>query len=419
VKDVFAPCSLGALTVRNRIIRSATHEGMARADGGPTDDLLRIYRRLAVGGAGAIITGYVGVLQGGKTFANMRMFDSDALVSDYQSLNDALKPHGAPVILQLAHGGSHCSAKVTGRDVIGPSRRRRNEYGDVCRAASEAEIEEIIEAFVRAVVRARAAGFDGVQIHAAHGYLLSEFISPVLNKRTDHWGGPLENRMRIVTEILVRARAEVGSFPILVKISGADEFRHGLTGDDAVAIARLLRQSSCDAIEVSCGYGKFFFTVRVPAAPVDAILGLVPGYRELSPFRKRLVRLVLPFMGAVCPPLLNYNVERAALIRRHVDIPVIVVGGIRTLEDIREIVEGRGIDCVSLSRPFIIEPDIVARFQKGQPASRCINCGYCLMGVTSGALRCYYGRLPRGVTSPAAGSTSPPRSPQAGTETPG
>ena len=208
----------------------------------------------------------------------MRMFDSDDFVSDYRRMNDALKPHGAPVILQLAHGGSRCSAGVTGREVIGPSRRGRNETGDACRAATEAEIEEVIEAFCRAVSRARAAGFDGVQIHAAHGYLLSEFISPVLNKRTDRWGGPLENRMRIVTEILVRARKEVGAFPILAKISGEDEFRRGLTGDAAVAVARLLQQNSCDAIEVSSGYGEFFFTVRVPAAPVDAILGLVPGY---------------------------------------------------------------------------------------------------------------------------------------------
>jgi len=403
MKDVFAPFSLGGLTVRNRIIRSATHEGMARTDGTPTEDLLKTYRRLATGGAGAIITGYAGVLQGGRTFANMRMFDSDDSVSDYRRMNDALKPHGAPIILQLAHGGSRCSAKVTGRDVIGPSRRGRNESGDVCRAATDAEIEEIIEAFVRAVARARAAGFDGVQIHAAHGYLLSEFISPVLNKRTDRWGGPLENRMRIVTEILVRARKEVGPFPILAKISGEDEFRRGLTGDNAVAVARLLQQSSCDAIEVSCGYGEFFFTVRVPAVPVDAILGLVPGYRELSRFRKRLLRMAAPFMGAVHSPLFNYNVDRAALIRQHVDIPVIVVGGIRTLADIRTIVSERNVDCVSMSRPFIIEPDIVARFQRGQPGSRCINCGYCLMGVTSGALRCYHGKLPQRVIAPAAG----------------
>jgi len=395
MKNVFEPFTLGTLTVKNRIIRSATHEGMANPDGTPTDDLQKTYRRLAAGGAGAIITGYVGVLPGGKTFANMRMFDSDASVDVYRGLNDSLRSYGTPIILQVAHGGSLCSAKVTGHDVIGPSRRGKNEHGDSCRAATEAEIQEIVAAFVRAIVRARSAGFDGVQIHAAHGYLLSEFISPVLNKRTDRWGGPLENRMRIVTEILSRARGEVGTFPILAKISAHDEFRRGMTGDDAVAIAQLLRQNSCDAIEVSCGYGSFFLTIRVPAMPVDAVLSLVPGYRDLSALRKRLLRLVAPFMGAVRTPLFNYNVERAALIKRHVDIPVIVVGGIRTLKDVTSIVSERDIDCVSMSRPFIIEPDIVARFQKGQAGSRCINCGYCLMGVTSSPLKCYYGKIPR------------------------
>lgn len=395
VKNVFEPCSLGTLTVKNRIIRSATHEGMANADGTPTDDLLKTYRRLAAGGAGALITGYVGVLQGGKTFANMRMFDSDAYVDVYKGLNESLRGYGTPIILQIAHGGSLCSAKVTGHDVIGPSQRGKNQYGDSCRAATEAEIQEVIAAFVRSIVRARAAGFDGVQIHAAHGYLLSEFISPVLNKRTDRWGGPLDHRMRIVTEILSRARCEVGTFPILVKISAHDEFRRGLTEDDAIAIAQLLQQSSCDAIEVSCGYGKFFDTVRVPAMPVDAVLSLVPGYRDLPSFRKRLLRLVAPFMGAVRTPLFNYNVDRAALIKQRVDIPVIVVGGIRTLKDVTSIVSERNVDCVSMSRPFIIEPDIVARFQKGQAGSRCINCGYCLMGVTSSPLKCYYGKIPR------------------------
>ena len=144
MKDVFEPCSLGTLTVKNRIIRSATHEGMAHADGTPTDDLQKTYRRLAAGGAGAIITGYVGVHQGGKTFANMRMFDSDASVDASKGMNDALKEYGTPIILQIAHGGSRCSAKVTGRDVIGPSRRGKNDHGDVCRAATEAEIQEVI-----------------------------------------------------------------------------------------------------------------------------------------------------------------------------------------------------------------------------------------------------------------------------------
>jgi 2,4-dienoyl-CoA reductase-like NADH-dependent reductase (Old Yellow Enzyme family) len=236
-----------------------------------------------------------------------------------------------------------------------------------------------------------------VELHAAHGYLLSEFISPVLNRRRDRWGGTTENRLRIVTEILSGAREKVGPYPILVKISAHDEFRRGLTEGEAVAVARTLQTASCDAIEVSCGYGDFLHTVRMPRVPVDALLGLMPRFRDMPSWQKRLFRLAAPFVAKVRRPLSNYNVEAAALIRRNVDIPVIVVGGIRCLRDITAIIAEKGIDCVSLARPFIIEPDIVRRMQQGQECSRCINCGYCLIGVTAYPLRCYYGRVPAGM----------------------
>src|SRR5262245_6659969 len=223
MNKVFESCSLGTLTLKNRIIRAATHEGMANADGMPTDDLLKTYRRLSEGGAGAIITGYVSVMRNGRTFPNMRTFDSDAHIDAYRAINDQLKQYGTPVILQIAHGGSRSMSKVTHEDVVSASPRRKNDYGDRVKEASDADIRSIIDAFVAAVVRAKTAGFDGVEIHAAHGYLLSEFISPVLNKRTDRWGGSTENRMRIVSEILSGARREVGKFPILVKISAHDE----------------------------------------------------------------------------------------------------------------------------------------------------------------------------------------------------
>lgn len=392
MKRAFEPFSIGTLTLKNRIVRSATHEGLAHPDGMPTEDLVKAYLRLAAGGAGAIITGYAGVAPNGKTFPNMRMFDSDDYVSVYRSITGQLKSHGTPVILQLAHGGSRSMAKVTGQDVISASGKRRNDAGDRVREASDGEIKAIVAAFVAAIVRAKAAGFDGVQLHGAHGYLLSEFISPVLNRRKDRWGGSTENRVRIVTEILSAAREAVGNFPILVKMSGSDEFRHGLTGAEAVTIAQLLQAASCDGLKVSCGYGDFMDTVRMPALPVEAVLKLMPEYRDLPAYRKRLFKLLAPFLVKVRKPLLNYNVPLARLIKRNVDIPVIAVGGIRSLKEIEAIIAG-GMDCVSLCRPFVIEPDIVNRFQAGQESSRCINCGYCLIGVTTGKLRCYYGKV--------------------------
>ena len=395
MKQVFEPCSIGHLTLKNRIIRAATHEGMAHDDGMPTDDLLQIYKRLAAGGAGAIITGYVSVKQNGRTFPNMRMFDNDIYIPVYKSINDQLKQFKAPIILQIAHGGSRSMSKISGQEVISASGRKKNDYGDVVKEASETEIRSVVGSFSAAIVRAKAAGFDGVELHAAHGYLLSEFVSPVLNKRRDQWGGSTENRLRIVTEILSSARTEVGSsFPILVKMSGHDEFRRGLAETEAVKISQILEAASCDAIEVSCGYGDFMHTVRMPKVPVDAILGLMPPYRDMPGYQKRFFRLMAPFLARVRTPLHNYNVPLAEHITRNVNIPIIAVGGIRNLQDIKTIISDKGIDFVSLSRPFIIEPDIVNRFQQGQESSRCINCGYCLIGVTANKLRCYYGRIP-------------------------
>jgi 2,4-dienoyl-CoA reductase-like NADH-dependent reductase (Old Yellow Enzyme family) len=395
MKTVFEPCSIGTLTLKNRIIRAATHEGMAQHDGMPTDDLLRTYQKLAAGGAGAIITGYASVSRNGRTFPNMLMFDNDTYIPVYKSINDQLKQFKAPIILQIAHGGSRSMSKNTGQDVISASARKKNDHGDAVKEASEAEVRSIVAAFVAAIVRAKAASFDGVELHAAHGYLLSEFVSPVLNKRRDQWGGSTENRLRIVTDILSAARNEVGnSFPILIKMSGHDEFKRGLAAAEAVKIAQILQAASCNAIEVSCGYGDFMHTVRMPKVPVDAVLGLMPRYRDMPGYQKRLFRLMAPFLARVRTPLQNYNVPLAEQIKRTVDIPVIAVGGIRNLQDIKTIISDKGIDLVSLARPFIIEPDIVNRFQQGQESSRCINCGYCLIGVTANKLRCYYGRLP-------------------------
>lgn len=397
MKTVFEPSAIGTLTLKNRIIRAATHEGMAHADGSPTEDLLKTYRSLATGGAGAIITGYVGVKRNGRTFPNMRMFDSDAYIDVYRSINDQLKHYGTPVILQIAHGGSRSMSRVTGQEVVSASSRRKNDYGDIVKEASDIEVESIIDAFVAAIVRAKESGFSGVELHAAHGYLLSEFISPVLNRRKDRWGGTTEKRMRIVIDILSRARKEVNRYPIIIKISAHDEYRRGLTEAEVIKIAQLLQNANCDAIEVSCGYGDFMYIVRMPKVPIDAILKLMPQYRDMPGYKKWLFRLMALFLVKVRGPLSNYNVPLAETIKRNIDIPVIAVGGIRSLQDIKTIVLDKNIDFVSMARPFIIEPDIVNRFQRGQQSSRCINCGYCLIGVVANPMKCYYGRLPAGI----------------------
>jgi 2,4-dienoyl-CoA reductase-like NADH-dependent reductase (Old Yellow Enzyme family) len=396
MKKVFERSVIGTIELKNRILRSATHEGMGDQYGKPLKELYDVYEKLAKGGAGAIITGYVGIKQNGRTLFNQRMFDKDEYVADYKPFNLKLKNYNTPVILQLAHGGSQTSSKITG-DIPLSASPTKNYFGERCKEASESEIEDIIDCFVKSIGRAKEAEFTGVQLHAAHGYLLSEFLSPFLNKRKDRWGGSVENRFRIVREILQRSREKVGHFPIWVKVSAFDENRNRRELEEMIKGCQMLQESGCDAIEVSCGYGfKGFDTIRVPKIPVDAMLALLPDFKNYSSFKKSVFKIIVPLLIKKYKPIHNYNVKSAERIKKNVNIPVIVVGGIRKLEDIKNIIENTEIDFVSMCRPFIIEPNIVNKFQEHQSVeSKCIDCGYCLLGVASKKLKCYFGKIER------------------------
>jgi len=396
MKKVFEKSMIGTIELKKRILRSATNEGMGDKSGKPLKELYDLYEKLAKGGVGAIITGLAGIKQNGKASFNMRMFDKDDYIDDYKDLNLKLKNDHTPVILQLAHSGSQTSSKITGEIPLSVS-PTKNFYGERCKEANESEIEDIIDCFVKSIERAKKAEFSGVQLHAAHGYLLSEFVSPFLNKRRDQWGGNVENRFRILREILQRSREKVGRFPIWVKVSAFDEKRNKKELEEIIKGCQMLQENGCDAIEVSCGYGfKGFDTIRVPKIPVEAMLALLPNFKNYSLLKKDFFKIVAPLLIKKYKPIHNYNVNSAERIRKNVDIPVIVVGGIRKLSDIENIIENREIDFVSMCRPFIIEPNIVNKFQEHKAVeSRCIDCGYCLFGIASKKLKCYFGKIER------------------------
>ena len=397
MKKVFERSVIGTIELKNRILRSATHEGMGDPYGKPLKEWYDLYEKLAKGGAGGIITGYVGVKQNGKAVFNMRMFDKDEYVPDYKNFNLKLKNDNTPIILQIAHAGSQTSSKITGSIPLSVS-PTKNFYGGRCKEIDENEIEDMIDCFVKSIERAKKAEFSGVQLHAAHGYLLSEFVSPFLNKRKDKWGGNVENRFRILREILQRSREKVGRFPIWVKVSAFDEKRSKKELEEIIKGCQILQDSGCDAIEVSCGYGfKGFNTIRVPRIPVEAMLALIPNFKNYSALKRALFKIVVPLVIKKYKPIHNYNVNLPERIRKNLDIPVIAVGGIRTLSDIENIIETRGIDFVSMCRPFIIiETTIVNQFQERKATeSKCIDCGYCLLGVGTKKLKCYFGKIER------------------------
>jgi 2,4-dienoyl-CoA reductase-like NADH-dependent reductase (Old Yellow Enzyme family) len=396
MNQVFQANELAGLKLKNRIWRSATYEGMGNEDGRPLEKLGEMYVKLAKGGVGAIITGLVGVQQNGRISPHQPMLDRDENVAYFQKITARVKEFGTPIIVQLAHAGGQTSQAATGSDVVGPSKKKYPFYSSVARELSEVEIEAIIGSFTKAIERAKQAGFDGVQLHAAHGYLLSAFLSPRVNRRTDQWGGNTENRFRIIEEIVRGARKTVGKFPILVKYSAYDGDKGGVSIEEGVKIARLLQKAGVDAIEVSCGSSDDGSNAtRVTKVPVEAYLHFIPALKKMPFPMKVLFKVIFPLASKKHLPLDNYNVAAAQAIKKQVQIPVIAVGGIRNISDIQNIIAGGKADYVSMCRPFIIEPDIVAKFQTGQQEkAKCISCNYCLLGIAGGQLlKCYHGKV--------------------------
>ncbi|PKN51814.1 MAG: NADH:flavin oxidoreductase [Deltaproteobacteria bacterium HGW-Deltaproteobacteria-13] len=395
----FEPVSLAGIKLKNRIIRSATYEAMADEKGFPTEKLKKLYINLAKGNAGAIITGNAGVQANGKaSLFTMTMIDNDDKISAYREITDAVHEYDTPIIMQIVHCGRQTRSKITGLPTVAPSAIRDGFYSeDKPKELSDNEINEVIDNFVAAIVRTKQAGFDGVQVHLAHGYLLAEFLSSHTNRRKDRWGGSTENKYRIIGEIFKRAKELVGDYPILVKMNAHDGRRNGMRIEEAACIAQMLEKSGCAAIEVSCGcFEDNLYTIRSEKLPAEAAMKYTFKFKKLPGFIKAIAIPIAKTFIIQPKPLLKYNLDAAIQIKKAVSIPVIVVGGINNIDDINDIIGKSKIDFVSMCRPFIIEPDIVSKFKKGtQAKSKCIMCNHCAVMLEVQPLQCHYGRLPK------------------------
>ncbi|MCX6306508.1 MAG: NADH:flavin oxidoreductase [Bacteroidetes bacterium] len=394
---IFEPSETRTIKLRNRIIRSATHEGLADEHGYPTDKLLKTYEVLARNEVGCIITGFAGIMQNGRSNShNMLMIDNDSFIDSYRRITEKMHELHTPVILQIAHCGRQTRSKITGLPTVAPSALRDTSYNeDIPKELSEQEISEITDGFANATLRAKKAGFDGVQLHLAHGYLLAQFLSSYTNRRTDQWGGSTGNKFRIIAEIFRKAKHLAGDFPIWVKMNAHDGRKGGMTLTEAVEIAKMLEHAGCAAIEVSCGvFEDGLYTVRGEKIPVDAAFKYNFRYKSLPGIVHGIAKLTVPLFSKKIKPYDDYNVDHAAEIRKNVKIPVIVVGGIRSVDSIKAIIAEGKADYVSMCRPFIIEPNIARKFKEGSQAeSKCIRCNYCAIGSEENALRCYNGKL--------------------------
>ncbi|MFH1628297.1 MAG: NADH:flavin oxidoreductase [Pseudomonadota bacterium] len=351
---LFGKSKINGMELSNRFVRSATWEGMAAEDGACTPQLMKLMTDLAEGGVGLIISSHAYVRADGQAGPWQLGVYKDEFIDGYRQATRAVQEHGGRIVLQISHAGFFANPKLIGQtpvalsDVEGFSKSPH-------KVMSEQEIRDIVEAFGQAARRAMEADFDGVQIHAAHGYLLSQSLSPAFNKREDAYGGGLENRARFLLEVLREVRSTVGSdFPVLVKMNSEDCLEGGLALDDSVQFGAMLQQGGIDAIELS---GGTFMSGK------------------LSPSRS----------GITSVEKEAYFQEAAKIFKKKIVVPLILVGGNRSFQLAERLVSDGYADYVSMSRPFIREPGLIKRWASGDlRRATCLSDNKCLGPARTG-----------------------------------
>ncbi len=345
---LFTPVRIGRVSVPNRFVRSATQDFLATEDGQISEAQLHLYSRLAEGEVGLIITGHAYVHPAGKASPRQIAAYDDRFLPGLASLVEAVHRTPSKIFLQIAHAGRQTRPKDCGCTPLAPSAVFEPTTKVMPREMTEGDIRQTIADFSRAASRAVKAGFDGVQLHLAHGYLLSSFLSPYTNRRTDGWGGPLANRLGIVLEILreIKLGPDPG-FPVIAKMNSSDFLAGGLTPEDCLEAAQRLEAGGLDGLEISGG-------------TAEARRGSMwPGLRSEAEE--------------------GYFVETASRVKAAVKIPVFGLGGIRSCSVMARIIRQGQADLISMSRPFVREPDLVRRLRLGLTLkSECISCNKCL-----------------------------------------
>lgn len=377
---LFDSGSIGPVEVRNRIVRAGTSEAMGDAGGAVTDQLVALYEEIARNRVGLIITGHLHVEPRGMYVNGQTGIDRDDLVSGLARVADAAHRHGAKVFAEIAHAGSQ--SRVPDSVPLAPSPVPNELTGREVAGASEEEIDAVLDAFAAGARRAAEAGFDGVHIHGANGYLISEFSSPLANRRTDAWGGSPEARDRFSLELVRRVRAEVPAEMALTMKMGlfdAVDDPEALTMAESVRRAGALVDAGLDAIEVSS---------NVMSLPSDSAATYVGVDR-----RRAFEDLLFHRLHKGAEPE-AYFLPLARALRLDVDTKVILVGGLRTRETLEAMVADDAVDFVAMARPFIREPDIAAQLEAGRTGLvDCVSCNICLMHEGHHTLRCW--RKPR------------------------
>ncbi|HVC67943.1 MAG TPA: NADH:flavin oxidoreductase [Acidimicrobiales bacterium] len=377
--DPFSPAGLGPLQLRNRFIKSATFEGLTR-DNVASDRLVEFHRQIAAGGVAMTTVAYCAVSPEGSTDGKTLLLREEA-VPGLARLAEAVHAEGALASAQIGHAGAVANAAATGLPSIGPTRILNPLGMRRTLAASEAEIQRITEAFADGARHVADAGFDAVEVHLGHGYLLSSFLSPKLNTRTDRWGGSLENRARFPRQVLEAVREAVGGrMAVTAKLNMADGVPGGFWLDESVEVARWLEQDgTVDALELTGGSSlenpMYYFRGEAPVAEMAEIMP--------RPIR-RAFKLVGGHFLHSYPFEEGYFLPYARQFRAALDLPLILLGGVGSMTTVRQAMDD-GFEFVAMGRALLREPDLVHQWQAGEHRdSLCIHCNKCMPTIYRG-----------------------------------
>ncbi|NUO54325.1 MAG: NADH:flavin oxidoreductase [Polyangiaceae bacterium] len=387
--DVFEPATLGPLRLRNRVIKAATYEGMSPG-GHASPALVAFHRRLAAGKVGLTTVAYCAVSREGRTFDNQLVLSAESR-RVLGKLTKAVHDEDGKASLQLGHAGTFSKVRGTGgRAPCGPS-FALNAYGvsaglPFARAMDAKDIADVVRAFGEAAATAVELGFDAVEVHLGHGYLLSQFLSPATNRRTDEWGGSIANRMRLPLAVLEAVRKSVGSnVAVIAKTNLSDGFEGGLDIDDAVTIAQTIEKSgTADAIVPSGG-----FTSRTP---FYLLRGGLPLRKMADAQPDRLSRVAMRVLGGAIIDRYDFEPSFFLPLARHlrsaVKLPLGLLGGVVSKDDFAS-ARAEGFDFVVLGRALIADPDLVERMQRGEISrTRCNACNECVAEMDIAGVRC-------------------------------
>lgn len=410
---LFQPLAFRNLTIKNRIFRSNISGRFDNYDGSGNQARINWEVKFARRGVGAIVSSFVPVQLRGRILPNYAMIDDDRHIPFWRRLGEAVHQHDCRFIMQLSHGGRQRDLSGIEYPVgLSATDTPDSTHGFRCERMTTSQITETVHAFAEGARRAREAGLDGVELHGANGYLITQFLSSAINDRTDEYGGPLENRARFVLEIVRAIRARVGAdFHLQIKISVQDHhdavafFNKGPSGnsiEESIQVCKWLEAAGVDAIHASTG--SFFPHPRNPAGTDLPVEDLVQTYDAMISGGDAALRTYHLFRtfpslarrqwNAAAPPadaIEGANLPDARRVKAAVNIPVICTGGFQTASVIADALARGDCDAVSIARPLLANPDLVETFRRGHDRAErpCTYCNKCLANVIEHPLGCY------------------------------